>query len=111
MARLRRLRLLAIVQLAVAIWLAATSCYQCKLDAVPPPPPTELVDGGRGCALKLGERAVRLSSDGWVGTAPDLAELSSSLTLTPPVMTMTSTPIADGATTIDICWCYFISVC
>lgn len=54
---------------------------------------------------------MRLSSDGWFGTAPDLAELSSSLTLTPPVMTMTSTPIADGATTIDICWCYFISVC
>ncbi|BAS77619.1 Os02g0214100 [Oryza sativa Japonica Group] len=49
MARLRRLRLLAIVQLAVAIWLAATSSYQCKLDAVPPPPPppTVLVDGGR----------------------------------------------------------------
>ncbi|EAZ22221.1 hypothetical protein OsJ_05877 [Oryza sativa Japonica Group] len=48
MARLRRLRLLAIVQLAVAIWLAATSSYQCKLDAVPPPPPppTVLVDGG-----------------------------------------------------------------
>uniref|UniRef100_A0A0E0CHU6 Uncharacterized protein n=1 Tax=Oryza meridionalis TaxID=40149 RepID=A0A0E0CHU6_9ORYZ len=47
MARPRRLRLLAIVQLAEVLWLAATSGYRCKLDAVPPPPPTELVHGGR----------------------------------------------------------------
>uniref|UniRef100_A0A0E0G3K1 Uncharacterized protein n=1 Tax=Oryza nivara TaxID=4536 RepID=A0A0E0G3K1_ORYNI len=46
MARPRRLRLLAIVQLAVVLWLAATSGYRCKLDAVPPPP-TELVHVGR----------------------------------------------------------------
>ncbi|KAG8070300.1 hypothetical protein GUJ93_ZPchr0006g44241 [Zizania palustris] len=37
MARLLRPRLVAIVELAVAIWLAATSGYKCLQQGVPPP--------------------------------------------------------------------------
>uniref|UniRef100_A0A0E0G3K3 Uncharacterized protein n=1 Tax=Oryza nivara TaxID=4536 RepID=A0A0E0G3K3_ORYNI len=46
--RRRRHRLLAVVQLAVALWLAATSGYWCKMGVAPPLPPGQLVvDGSR----------------------------------------------------------------
>lgn len=62
----RRHRLLAIVQLAVALWLAATSGYRCELAEVAPP--AQLVDGSHTPVTPPREQSSSISSSSQAST-------------------------------------------